>query len=94
MTDRADAARAQLADELGAVATALSAILGTDIHAILTQRIAERAGWLVAELESGALPDEIATDLLAVLWPHSDPDLEWWRTPLGLLVAPTWMARL
>ena len=87
-------ATTQLFDELGVVAFNLAAILGTDIHDVLTARIAARADYLVAELTAGQYPDETASDILTVLWPHGDPELGWWRTPLGLAIAPAWIAHL
>jgi hypothetical protein len=83
-----DPAIAQLDDELGAVATRVGAVLGTDLHLALTARAHERAGWLVAQLRDGGQPDATAADLMALLWPDGDPDPSWWRTPLGLLIAP------
>lgn len=79
---------AQLEDELGDLATRIGAVLGTDLQLSIIERAQARASWLVTELEAGQLPDETAADLLALLWP-GDPPLDWWRTPLGLLVAPT-----
>lgn len=87
------AATAQLEDELGVVASALSALLGADLHAILTARAGDAAARLVAEMTDGALGDETAAGVLDVLWPHGDPDLDWWRTPLGLVIAPVQAAR-
>lgn len=81
-------AAAQLEDELGALAARIGAVLGTDLQLVLVERARARAGWLVAQLADGDHPDATAADLLALLWPD-EPDLEWWRTPLGLLVAPT-----
>jgi hypothetical protein len=81
-------AAAQLSDELGALAARIGAALGADLQLAMTERAQARAGWLVAEMESGRLPDETAADLLTLLWPD-DPPLDWWRTPLGILVAPT-----
>ncbi|GAA2644494.1 hypothetical protein GCM10010399_93010 [Dactylosporangium fulvum] len=83
-----DPAAAQLEDELGGLAARIGAVLGTDLQLALGERAQSRAAGLVAQLADGDLADETATDLLALLWPD-DPDLEWWRTPLGLLVAPT-----
>lgn len=83
-----DQAAAQLRDELDALTTRIGAVLGTDMQLMLTERARDRAAWLAAELDSGEHPDETAADLLALLWPD-DPPLDWWRTPLGLLIAPT-----
>lgn len=88
MTVPFDEAGAQLPDELGALAARIGAVLGTDLQLALTQRAQDRAGLLVAELTDGDHPDATADDLLALLWPD-DPPLDWWRTPLGLLCAPT-----
>lgn len=87
-----DPAAAQLRDELGALAARVAAVLGTDLQALIMQRAEARADWLAAEISDGTFPDETAADLLALLWPDG-PDLEWWRTPLGLLIAPTFAAR-
>lgn len=83
-----DLAVEQLTDELAALAARLGAVLGTDLQLAATDRAQARAGSLVAELESGEHPDATADDLLALLWPD-DPPLDWWRSPLGLLCAPT-----
>lgn len=83
-----DQAVAQLRDELDSLAARIGAVLGGAVQLAITQRTNERAGWLVGELADGDLPDETAADLLALLYPD-DPPLNWWRTPLGLLIAPT-----
>lgn len=83
-----DAASVQLADELGALAARLGAVLGTDIQLAITGRAADRSAAIVGEITEGDHPDETVADLLALLWPD-DPPLHWWRTPLGLLCAPT-----
>jgi excisionase family DNA binding protein len=85
-------ADAQLTDELTNLATALGALLGPDLVTLLGDRAGQAAPRLVADLTDGDLGDEVAADLLAVLWPHGDPDLSWWRTPLGRAVAPHWAA--
>lgn len=82
-------ARAQLEDELAAIATSLAALVGVDLCDILATRARQAAPRLVAELADGALADEVAADILTVLWPRGEPDLEWWGTPLGLLIAPS-----
>ncbi len=82
------AAAVQLDGELGALAARVGAVLGTDVQLAITARGQDRAGWLVADLAGGDTADEVAADLLALLWPD-DPPLDWWATPLGLLVAPT-----
>lgn len=81
-------AAAQLRDELGGLAARIGAVLGTDMQLMLIERASDRAGWLTAELANGAEADATAADLLALLYPD-DPPLDWWRTPLGLLSAPT-----
>ncbi|MEV0732369.1 hypothetical protein [Polymorphospora sp. NPDC050346] len=86
-------AGAQLVDELSAVATQLAAILGADLVELLTVRAEQAADRLIGELEDGADVDTVALDILNALWPHGDPDLSWWRTPLGLAIAPSWAAR-
>lgn len=83
-----DQAAHQLADELGALAARVGAVLGADIQLAITERAHDRAALLVAQLADGDLPDDTAADLLALLYPD-DPPLDWWRTPLGLLIAPT-----
>jgi len=83
-----DATVAQLRDELGTVAFGLAGLLGTDILPILNDRITVAAERLYADLDCGDAPSTTGVDILTVLWPHCDPDLDWWRTPLGLAVAP------
>lgn len=92
MTAQQDAA-AQLTDEVSAIATALAALLGADLVTLLTDRADQAASRLTAELTNGGLCDETAADILALIWPHSDPDPSWWRTPLGLVIASHWAAR-
>lgn len=82
------AAVAQLEDEMGGLAARLGAVLGTDIQLAVAGRVQDRAGALAAEIADGDEADATAADLLALLWPD-DPPLSWWRTPLGLLCAPT-----
>lgn len=82
----------QLSDELGILAAAVGALLGTDLVTLLSDRASQAAPHLVADLIDGPHGDEVAADLLAFLWPHGDPDLSWWRTPLGMAVAPHWAA--
>lgn len=86
MTDL-DAAT-QLEDELAALAARIGAVLGTDLQLALIERARDRAERLVAELDGGQHPNETGADLLALLWPD-DPPLDWWRSQLGLLIAPT-----
>lgn len=78
----------QLTDELAALAARVGAVLGTDLQLAITARASTRAAQLAGELADGQDPDATAADLLALLWPD-DPPLDWWRTPLGLLIAPT-----
>lgn len=81
-------AATQLTDDLGNLAARVGAVLGTDLQLACDQRARDRAHQLVGELADGEHPDATADDLLALLWPD-DPPLDWWRSPLGLLVAPT-----
>lgn len=83
-----DAAIAQLEDELGDLAARLGGVLGADIQLAVVGRAQDRTDGLVAEIVDGDQADATASDVLALLWPD-DPPLSWWRTPLGLLCAPT-----
>lgn len=83
---------AQLENELGQRARALSSLVGLDLGDILVERIEARSLMWAAQLagQDDHLAAETAVDIMAVLWPHGSPDdLDpgWWRTPLGIAVA-------
>ena len=62
-----------------------------DLADAIRARIADRLPMLVGQL-TGPDPHvaaETAIDLMAALWPHSDPTPEWWATPLGEAIAAT-----
>lgn len=77
----------QIVDELAQVFARIRPLTGW--NPADDRVIAARAPEIAAALTD---PDEstgIAADLMACLWPHSDPPGDWWRTPLGMAVAGT-----
>lgn len=72
----------QLREELGSLIHAWGALLGLDLIDVVSDRVESRVPWLIGQLRDG----EGALDILCVLHPDVVPD-EWWRTPLGRLVA-------
>lgn len=83
----------QIAEELDrGLVMPVYALLGHDLGEMLRQRVRESAPRLAAQL-CGDTDHEIAgtaQDLVIALWPHEDPDPEWWRTPLGRRVAASY----
>lgn len=79
----------QIADRLKAISWRLGPLLGLDIVDTLDERINTRAPMLAAQLTGGDdnVTAETVIDLMAVLWPDSDPPSGWWQTPLGRAVA-------
>lgn len=86
----AEEAAAQLAAELGGAARALTDILGTDLAEIVEQRLDGRCALLAAELASDDdhLAAEATLSVMCARWPDgTEPPPQWWRTPVGRLVA-------
>lgn len=79
----------QIVEELAQVGWRLGPLLGLDIVDLLEQRTQERAAMLAATLtgDDDHQAAEVCVDLIACLFPHSDPPPEWWRTPLGRALA-------
>lgn len=79
----------QIVDELGQVAWRLGPLVGLDLVDQLDERTRSRAPMLAAQLtgDDDRLAAETCVDLMACLWPHSDPPPDWWRTPLGRALA-------
>lgn len=82
--------RGQLGDELQLVAERLAA-LAPDLHPLTNDRVrrslaqaAEHAAMLICgdDVDDGIRAQAII-DVMNVLWPTSDPDPDWWSTPLG-----------
>lgn len=84
-----DTVAAQLADELGGVAAALTPLIGLDLGLEIEQRITGRARTLAGQLlaDDDRIAAETVIDVMCVLWPHGAPEQvgrpEWWQTPLG-----------
>lgn len=80
----------QLCEDVHArVVVPVAGLLGTDLEAILRVRVDEAADRIVAELSDAdaAAAAGTAHDLVFVLWGESDPEPQWWQSPLGRLVA-------
>jgi hypothetical protein len=79
--------RSQIVTELDwALTGPVRSLLGHDLADLLTERIESRATTLVGQLldeTDDHTAAETVTDLMCCLWPHSDPDPDWWATPLG-----------
>jgi hypothetical protein len=101
MTTRDDVAR-QIADELHQVIWPLVPLIGIDLADEIMVRLPRVAPRLADQLlddreqpERGQLdvdPDAIAAetaiDVMCALWPRdSQPPHDWWRTPLGRVLA-------
>lgn len=76
----------QIKRELLAVAGPLGALLGPDLLIELERRVATVAPVLASQLVDGddKLVGQTVIDIMCVL---DDPEPEWWRTPLGRVVA-------
>lgn len=80
---------AQLRDELGRCAYPLAVLAGPDEALDWPARLNARVDGIALALLS---PDddeaaEMAVDVMAALWPRTDPDPSWWQTPLGRVLA-------
>jgi hypothetical protein len=80
---------AQISQELQVAADRLLPVLGMDLADLARERILAYAPVLAAQLGSGDdnLVAETVIDLMHAIWGQADPPPEWWRTPLGRLVA-------
>ena len=76
----------QIAKEVGEAAAPLGALLGPDMVVELDRRIRSNAPMWAAQLtdDDDRLAAQTVIDLMAVL---PDPEPQWWRTPLGRVVA-------
>ena len=84
-----ETAASQLGDALdGELVTALVAVGWTDLAELARPRIWDTATRIAAQLSSDDehLAAQTVIDCAGHLWP-ADPEPEWWRTPLGRLVA-------
>lgn len=90
MSSNAAAVAAQLTDELGASARALGDVLGMDLLMMMEDRIESACTRLAAELcsEDDRLAAESVLTVMCARWPDgTEPPPEWWRTPVGRMVA-------
>lgn len=82
---------AQITDELSRLAGGLAPVLGDiDLGIEMERRVTQIAPMLAAQLtqsEDDKLAGQTVIDLMMAMWPRSDPDLDWWRTPLGRVCA-------
>lgn len=84
-----DELTAQIADELARLAGALGSVLG-DMDLTMERRAQQAAPMLAAQLlqeDDDRLSAQTVIDLMSALWPRSDPDPDWWQTPLGRVCA-------
>lgn len=88
-TPTVDEVVAQLRSDVGAVAGALGALVdSSEDMQLLEQRIDSHAPRWAAQLlgDDDRVATRTALDLTGLLWPHSEPTLDWWSTPLGRAV--------
>ncbi len=80
----------QITDDLDRIGGRLGALLGLDVADMISDRARSRAAMIAHQL-TGDLDDhqaaEVAIDLMALLWPESDPPADWWGTALGRAIA-------
>jgi len=79
----------QLHVELGAIIRALGAVLGSNVRELAGWRLECACHRLAAELcsEDDQMVDEAASAVMSARWPDAEPTPQWWRTPVGRLVA-------
>lgn len=90
MTSIIDETTEQLSAEIGDVARSIGDILGADIAEQIELRLESRCRLLAAELcsEDDHAAAEAARTVMFVRWPEGcEPPPEWWRTPVGRMVA-------
>lgn len=89
MSDQLTRLAAQLRDELGCRAHPLAVLAGPDEALDWPARLNARVDGIALALLS---PDDdeaadMAIDVMAALWPRTDPPPEWWTTPVGRVLA-------
>ncbi|MEH1124859.1 hypothetical protein [Micromonospora sp. CPCC 206061] len=72
---------------LEAAAISWAALLGTDMTAVLGERIAASAPRIAAQLHTPGEQQGTAADLLDVIGHPGDDDPTWWTTELGRAIA-------
>jgi hypothetical protein len=80
----------QIGEELDRVAHPIWFLLAPDLLAEMESRIASHARAMAGQLaqdEDDRLAAQTVIDLMTVCYADRDPDSDWWRTPLGRLVA-------
>jgi hypothetical protein len=79
----------QLRRELGAVAASVIALFGSDLVETVELRLHDRSAMLAANLcgEDDVLAGRTVSEVMPALFPNGDPPPDWWRTPLGRVVA-------
>lgn len=87
---RRSKAAEQLADDIHArIIAALTSLGWSDLAELARTRVdqaAERLAWQLTQDADDHLAAQTVIDLTGVLW-DLDPDPDWWRTPVGRLVA-------
>lgn len=88
-TDRLAAVAEQIRAEVGTVVAAVAALLGPSAAHIEHQVNGASIMWAAQLLgDDDKLAGQTVIDLMNVRWPNEAiPPLEWWRTPLGRVVA-------
>lgn len=85
------AVTSQLVDELEGRAHALGLLLSPDEGLAVTQSVVRCAPMLAAQLcqdTDDRLAAQTAIDIMCALWPDmTEPPPQWWRTPVGRMVA-------
>lgn len=89
MSENQQQVAAQLRRELGAVAEVVVRLFGGDLLERVQLRLVDRCALLAANLcgEDDLLAGRTATEVMTALFGDADPPPEWWRTPLGRVVA-------
>lgn len=79
----------QLADDLHVIVGGLGALLGLDVEELLDRRVDEMVPMLAGQLtgDDDRLAAQTVIDLAGAGIIPDDPDLDWWATPLGRVVA-------
>lgn len=83
MTNKPTSVTDQLVEDLSPALEAVAQLLGLDLAELLT----------LAETRARGILAEVAADpggaiaLATLLWGNGEPPADWWRTPLGLVMA-------